>query len=386
MDLRSAIRGDPSLMTRSVATHRWRLHLSDSIYRGPRRGSQTSCIVQHLGTAGASLKAAFLDAPDVIHVRTTPDVAPDAGDALIEIRAVGICGTDLSIAHGRIPVTYPRVLGHEIVGELIDPGTTGLPRGANVLVDPGLSCGRCRQCREGRTNICTDAGLLGRDVDGGLRELLPMPSTHVHAVPAHVPVSIAPMVQVLATCVHGQRLLPIRAGETVAVVGLGVTGLLHVQLSKEAGTTVVGITRNPDKRALAERLGADVTLAADGNEVAEVARIVGDVDVVIECAGRVSTLARAIEVARVGGRILAYGVIGRGAEGSLPYYDLYYKELAIAWARSALPRDFDEALDLVARHRIALEPLVSARFGLEDTADAFAAASRPDALKILIDV
>jgi L-iditol 2-dehydrogenase len=346
----------------------------------------TSCIVQHLATPGASLKAAFLEGPGEFDVRTTADVAPHEGEALISVGAVGICGTDLSIAHGLIPVAYPRVLGHEVVGELIDPGTTQIPAGTNVLVDPGLSCGTCTQCREGRTNICTNAGLLGRDADGGLRDFLPIPSTHVHPVPPGADVSIAPMVQVLATCVHGQRLLPIKARETVAVVGLGVTGLLHVQLSKHAGATVVGITRSSEKRALAERFGADLTVPADGDEVAEVRRLVGDVDVVIECAGLVSTLARSIDIARVGGRILAYGVIGRGAEGSLPYYDLYYKELAIVWARSALPSDFDEALDLFAGGRIVLEPLVSARFRLEATAEAFGAAFAPGALKVLIDV
>jgi len=342
--------------------------------------------VQHLATPGASLKAAFLDGPNEFEVRTTADAVPHDGEALIRVRVVGICGTDLSIADGQIPVDYPRVLGHEVVGELSDPGTTELAAGTNVLVDPGLSCGTCRQCHEGRTNICTNAGLLGRDMDGGLRDLLPVPSTHVHPVPPDVEISIAPMVQVLATCVHGQRLLPIRSGETVVVVGLGVTGLLHVQLSKQAGATVVGITRSAEKRALAERLGADVTVPADGGELAEVRRLVGDVDVVVECAGLVSTLARSVELARVGGRILAYGVIGRRAEGSLPYYDLYYKELVIVWARSALPRDFDESLDLVAGGRIVLEPLVSARFRLENTAEAFEAASGPDALKILIDV
>lgn len=342
--------------------------------------------MQNLAISGGTLRAAFLDRPGVIDVRTTADPEPTADEASIRVRAVGICGTDLNIANGQIPVAYPRVLGHEIVGELVDPGRTGLAAGTIVLVDPGLSCGTCPQCREGRTNICTNGGLLGRDADGGLRELLPIPSTHVHPVPQHVDDRVAPMVQVLATCVHGQSLLPIAPGETVAIVGLGVTGLFHVQLAKQAGATVVGITRSAEKRALAERLGADVTVPAEGREVADVWRAVGDVDVVIECAGLVSTLARSIELARVGGRILAYGVIGHGAEGSLPYYDLYYKELAIAWARSALPQDFEVALDLVADGHVVFEPLVSARFPLEDSTEAFAAAAAPGALKILIDV
>jgi L-iditol 2-dehydrogenase len=343
--------------------------------------------VHHLATPGGTLRAAVLERPDVIRVRTTADDAePTDGNALVRVRAVGICGTDLSIASGKIPVAYPRVLGHEVVGDLVDPSASGLDVGTPVLVDPGLSCGTCTQCREGRTNICTRGGLLGRDSDGGLRDLLRVPATHLHALAASVDTATAPMVQVLATCVHAERLLRLAPGETVAVIGLGVTGLLHVQLAKLQGARVVGITRSSEKRSLAEALGADRTFAADGDEVAAVGREVGEIDAVIECAGLVPTLARAVEIARVGGRILAYGTIGHGAEGSLPYYDLYYKELAIIGARSATPEDFVTSIDLVAAGRVHLEPLVSERFPLDDVADAFRAASSSGALKILVDV
>ena len=342
--------------------------------------------MHHLAATGGPLRAAFLERPGDVEVRSADDVEPREGEAVIRVGAVGICGTDLSIAHGKIPVVYPRILGHEVVGELVDPGGTGLAAGTPVLVDPGLSCGTCVQCREGRTNICTDAGLLGRDVDGGLREMLAIASKHVHAVPTAIEIKVAPLVQVLATCVHAQRLMTIAPGQTVAVLGLGVTGLLHVQLAGIRGATVVGITRSADKRELAETLGADVTIAADGGEAAAAARAVGDIDVVIECAGLVPTLATAVEMVRVGGRILAYGTIGRGAEGSLPYYDLYYKELAIVGARSALPEDFVDSLQMVGDGRVQLAPLVSHRFPLERAADAFEAASGSAALKVLIDV
>jgi L-iditol 2-dehydrogenase len=342
--------------------------------------------VHHPAIPGGPLRAAVLERPDDIQVRPADDAEPSDGEALLRVRAVGICGTDLSIAHGKIPVSYPRVLGHEVVGEVVDPGAAAVPAGATVLVDPGLSCGTCTQCREGRTNICTRGGLLGRDTDGGLRDLLPVPATHVHELPSSVDATTAPMVQVLATCVHAQRLLPIAPGETVAVLGLGVTGLLHVQLAALRGARVLGITRSREKRALAEELGADRTFAADGTEAEAVATAVGEVDVVIECAGLVPTLARAVELARVGGRILAYGTIGHGADGSLPWYDLYYKELAIVGARSATPEDFVTSIDLVATGRVRLDPLVSERFPLDDVARAFDAASSSGALKILVDV
>jgi L-iditol 2-dehydrogenase len=329
------------------------------------------------------LRAAFLERPGVIQVRTAEDVRPAEGQAVIRVRAVGICGTDLGIAHGKIPVTYPRVLGHEVVGELIDPGQTSLDRGTTVLVDPGLSCGRCQQCREGKTNICTNAGLLGRDADGGLRELLAVPPTHVFEVPSTIEPAIAPMIQVLATCVHGHRRVPITPGETVAVLGLGVTGLLHVQIAKQRGARVVAITRTAAKREIAASFGADMTVVSEDGEVAEV---VGDVDVAIESAGTVATLAHAVEIVRVGGRILAFGTIGRGATGSIPYYDLYYKELDIIGARSAVPADFVDAVEMVASGKVPLEPLVSARFDLDRIRDAFAAAASSGSLKIFVDV
>jgi L-iditol 2-dehydrogenase len=325
------------------------------------------------------VRAAFLDEPHRFGIREQALPAPTAGEALVRVRAVGICGTDVSIAAGKIPVETPRVLGHEVVGDLVVVGDSAIEPGATVLVDPGLSCGRCPQCREGRTNICTRAGLLGRDHDGGLRELLPVPSTHVHTVPASIDPLVAPLLQVLATCVHAQRLVPIRPADRVAVLGLGVTGLLHVQLAAHRGATVTGITRSATKRELAVSLGAERTIAPNGDGGS-------DFDVVIESAGLVETLARAIDLSRVGGRILAYGTIGRSAEGPLPFYELYYKELTLVGARSARPEDFVTSIALAADGRVQLEPLVSDRFGLDQTATAFTTAASSSTLKVLIDV
>jgi threonine dehydrogenase-like Zn-dependent dehydrogenase len=150
---------------------------------------------------------------------------------VVRAESVGICGTDLSIHAGKIPVDYPRVMGHEIVGTVYGAGG-GLDEGTTVLVDPGIACGRCRQCLEGRTNICTAGWLIGRDRDGGLREQMTVPESNVHPLPDGLDPGIAPMLQVLATCVHAQRRTDVFPDESVVVLGLGVTGLLHLQLAK----------------------------------------------------------------------------------------------------------------------------------------------------------
>lgn len=304
----------------------------------------------------------------------------------MQVESVGICGTDLSIYAGKIPVAYPRVMGHEIVGTLRTAGA-GLDQGARVLVDPGIACGRCRVCREGRTNICTAGWLIGRDRDGGLRELVNVPASNVHPLPAGLDPAAAPMIQVLATCVHAQRRTPLFPDDSVVILGLGVTGLLHLQLAKVRGARrVIGTTRSAPKLALARTLGADLTVEADGTEVDAVAEALpGGADLVIECVGTVDALARAMTMARTGGRILAYGTMTE-TSGELPFYDLYHKELSVIGARSARVEDFPVAIDAVASGRVRLDPLVSGRHPFDDVETAIREAGVPGALKVLVDV
>ena len=302
------------------------------------------------------------------------------------MEAVGICGTDLSIHAGKIPVAYPRVMGHEIVGTLRTP-MDGVRVGERVLVDPGIACGRCRQCREGRTNICTAGWLVGRDLDGGLRELMTVPASNVHPLPGGLDPATAPLLQVLATCVHAQRRTRIFPDEGVVILGLGVTGLLHLQLAKLRGARLlIGTTRSAPKLALARTLGADLTIAADGTEVDAVAEALpGGADLVIECVGTVDALARAMTMARTGGRILAYGTMTE-TSGELPFYDLYHKEISVIGARSARVEDFPLAIDAVASGRVRLDPLVSGRHPFDDVDAAMREAGVPGALKVLVDV
>jgi L-iditol 2-dehydrogenase len=305
---------------------------------------------------------------------------------VVRVESVGICGTDLSIHAGEIPVDYPRVMGHEIVGTVISDGR-GNEVSPRVLVDPGIACGDCRQCREGRTNICTAGGLIGRDRDGGLRTLMAVPASNVHELPEGLDPGTAPMLQVLATCVHAQRRARVYPGEGVVVLGLGVTGLLHLQLAKLGGAgPLIGITRSAAKLALARELGADLTIAADGSETPKVAAALpGGADLVIECVGTVGAFARAIEMVRIGGRILAYGTMTE-TSGEVPFYELYHKEISVIGARSARVEDFPMAIDAVASGRVVLDALVSGRFPIDDVDEAILAAGAPGALKVLVDV
>ncbi|HSJ51382.1 MAG TPA: alcohol dehydrogenase catalytic domain-containing protein, partial [Actinomycetota bacterium] len=195
----------------------------------------------------------------------------------IAVDAVGICGTDVGIYRGKIPVSYPRVLGHEVVGRTLAAVEDGPPMGTRVIVDPNVSCGRCARCLEGRQNLCPFGGLLGRDLDGALGPVLSAPVTNLHLLPETVADHLAPLIQVLTTCVHGHRLVEIFPGDAVVVLGLGVTGLLHLQLAKMRGADpVIGVTRDESRLRLARELGASVTIpAGEAAVVAEVREATG---------------------------------------------------------------------------------------------------------------
>jgi threonine dehydrogenase-like Zn-dependent dehydrogenase len=203
--------------------------------------------------------------------------------------------------------------------------------------------------------------LIGRDTHGGFAEYVSAPASHVFPLPASIDSRSGPLIQVLTTCVHAQRQIQIFPGESVVVFGLGVTGQLHVQLAKaRGGSPVIGVTRSADKRALAETLGADLTIPG-GDGVIEAVRDATEgrgPDVIVETTGVLSSLATAIRMVRPGGRILSFGII-TAKDGALPFYDLYFKEIALINARVAKSEDYPSAIAMVERGTIRLAPLVS---------------------------
>jgi 2-desacetyl-2-hydroxyethyl bacteriochlorophyllide A dehydrogenase len=306
------------------------------------------------------MKAMVLTAPSELVLE---DVAqPDAGTrhVLVRVTHSGICGTDYKIFKGAIPVAYPRIMGHEMAGEVVDPGDSSFKAGDRVLIDPELYCGNCFHCRIGQTHLCPKGSLLGRDANGGFAEFLGAPASQVYRLPDTVDRRQAPMIQVLTTCLHAQRQIDIFPGEYVVVLGLGVTGQLHVQLAKARGATVIGITRSKDKLALAETLGADITIQGGDDAVQKLREATEGrgADAIIETTGAISQLASAVHMARSGGRILMFGII-TVKEGALPFYDLYYKELALINARVAKGEDYPACIGLVERGTVRLEPLIS---------------------------
>jgi 2-desacetyl-2-hydroxyethyl bacteriochlorophyllide A dehydrogenase len=290
---------------------------------------------------------------------------PDPHQVLVRVTHSGICGTDYKIYSGGIPVRYPRVMGHEMAGEVVEAGSAAgdvaLRPGDRVIIDPQLYCGDCFHCRIGQTHLCPHGMLIGRDTNGGFADYVAAPANHAFGLPDSIDTRNAPLIQVLTTCLHAQQQINIVPGEAVVVFGLGVTGQLHVQLAKARGASpVIGVTRSADKRALAQKLGADATIPGGENAISQVrdATEGRGADVVIETTGVLASVASAIHMARSGGRLLLFGII-TAKEGVLPFYDLYFKELALISARVARSEDYPAAIALVQSGEVQLEPLVS---------------------------
>jgi 2-desacetyl-2-hydroxyethyl bacteriochlorophyllide A dehydrogenase len=306
------------------------------------------------------MKAMVLRAPSDLALSEVaqPDVPP--GHVLVRITHSGLCGTDLKIYKGSIPARYPLIMGHEMVGELAN--------GDRVIIDPVLYCGTCFHCRLGQTNLCAAGGLIGRETNGGFAEYAAVPAAQVFRLPDSLDIRIAPLIQVATTCLHAQRLGSVSLGESVAVLGLGVSGQLHVQLAKARGASkVIGISRSRFKNDLALQLGADVAIESGPATVARVLEETDGLgaDVVIECTGVMRSIADAIRMTRFGGRVLLFGITS-ATSGELPFYDLYFKELTLINNRAATAQDFPVMIDLVARGAVHLEPLVTHRMALDE--------------------
>jgi len=332
------------------------------------------------------MKAVRVLGPGELELADVAEPSPD-GQILVRSRQVGICGTDTKIVAGKIPVSYPRIVGHELVGEVVSaPVESPFGEGDRVLVDPGVACGWCAMCLAGRTNICLNGGLLGRDVDGVFTEYVAAPVSRLVAVPPTIGDTESGLLQVLGTCVHAVKKLSAFPGQVAAVIGLGVSGQLISQLLTLQGVNVVGITRSEWKRKLAGGAGAVATAdPSDATEaVAEITEGLGPA-IVVEAVGTEQTLAQSISLAATGAEILVFGTLTGAGEG-LPYYDLYHKELTLHNPRAALIGDYSDAVSLAASGLLKLEPIVTHVLRLDEASKAFELVHDPSSLKVLMTV
>ncbi len=339
------------------------------------------------------MRAAVLEAPRKLEIveRRKPGAGP--GEAVVHTAATAVCHTDLSIYKGEHPgVRYPVVMGHESTGVIdsVGEGVSALKPGQHVIINPIITCGHCDQCKRGAGNLCRNAGLFGREVEGSLSEYVKLPSRYLHVLPPGLPLERATLIETLATVRHAQQRVGIGSGESVVVLGMGTAGLLHVRLAVLTGAMpVIAVSRTKWKLDMAGRMGAHHIVEAPLEKaVGEVKRLTGGkgADVVVDAAGGAATLAAAIDMLRPGGRLSAFSISHEPVRG-FSTFPLYFGEISIIGSRALTPQDMNSSIDLVASGAVDVDGFISARYRLADAAAAFEEYERNPSrvLRIVID-
>ena len=311
------------------------------------------------------MKAVVIEKPDSVSVKQIADPTPGSGEAIIKVEACGICGTDIHVIRGEFaPTRYPIVPGHEFCGEVVAIGgeVRNIKIGDFVAVDPSLFCGRCRQCRAGRFNLCENWNAIGvGSADGASAEFVAVPSANAFPLPSDLPRHYGALVEPLSCAVHGLDMVDVKVAEDYLIYGAGTMGLLLAQLAKDAGASRVEmVERNPKRHELALRLAADrVAVSAD-----ELDRPQGW-DVVIDATGVVPAIEDGIRRVARGGTFLMFGVANADATATFSPFRVYNDEIKIIGSMAVL-HSFERALSLLAKGVVDCEAMITNRFKLDD--------------------
>jgi 2-desacetyl-2-hydroxyethyl bacteriochlorophyllide A dehydrogenase len=330
--------------------------------------------------------AAVLHGPRDLRVLASPDPVADGDQVVVRVAAAGLCGTDYSIWSGDRPVAYPRIMGHEFLGDVVAVarGVTRVAVGDRVVVEPNYSCGRCPLCAEGNRNLCLSRTAVGIDADGGFAELARVPARCCWSVPAGLAEDDALLAEPLAVVVRAVQRGGVRPGETAAVLGAGTLGLLALQVLRARGARVLVVSRTPRRFELARRLGAEATHVAGEGALETTARAFSGregVDLVVETAGTPEAAGHALSLVRPAGRIVLTGL--PHAAAPLSIFTIVRREVSIIGSM-IYQDEFPEAVRLLAEGRVRGAPLITHRFGLDAIAQAFVAHRDPASIKVAV--
>jgi 2-desacetyl-2-hydroxyethyl bacteriochlorophyllide A dehydrogenase len=310
------------------------------------------------------VKAVIFEEPGRIEVTRVADPTPDPSDAILQVEACGICGTDLHLLQGDISqARYPIVPGHEFCGEVVAVGreVSNLRVGDFVAVDPNLPDGTCQFCRMGRTNLCENYRALGVTLNGACAELVSVPSENAFALPTDIPRRWGTLVEPLSCAVHGFDQIGMRLASSYLIYGAGTMGLLLAQLARHAGPSQVDmVDKNPARFELARQVAADRT-APSADEFDRP----GGWDVVIDATGAVGAIDDGIRRVRPGGTFLVFGVASADAKATFSPFNIYRNEIKIIGSMAVL-QSFERALALLVRGVIDSEAMITHRFPLDD--------------------
>ena len=325
-----------------------------------------------------------------------PAPSLEAGEVLVRIRSVTICASDLHIYSegnvGGVSWNEPFIPGHEAAGVIEDANGEAFEPGVDVVLDPAAPCGRCDFCAERLFHLCSYLKFLDLPpVHRAMCELVAWPSDRVFAIPASIDVLDAPLIEPLSVAVHAVELARRVRDRSVLVVGCGAIGLLAIQVAKFQGAkTIIATDLISGRLEIAHELGADETIQVEPNDADAAAGLVIEatngrgVDVVFEAAGPPAALQQCLSALRSTGKAVVIGIPSHD-EYRLQPSTIRRRELSLCFVRRQ-NENYPEALDLVASGQVRLGPILTHRFPLERTQEAFdlAEGKRKGAVRVAV--
>lgn len=344
------------------------------------------------------MRAAVFHEPGRIEVTDVPIPALEPGDVLMRVRAASICGTDLRImkhGHFKIPAGTPRVLGHEVAGEIaqVGDGVSDYRVGDRVSITPNVGCGHCEMCVQGLNQLCPTYDAFGITLDGGFEEYMRVPSWAIARgnlvpLPDAVPFDKAALMEPAACCLHGQRKIDVGPGDDVLIIGAGPIGCLHTLIAKRRGARrVIVANRRQSRLDIAATMGADVLVNVTDTDLhEEIMRLTEGrgVDVVITCVSNPEVIASATDLLARLGRLNVFSGLGDAARPAIDVNALHYRELVMTGTTGASNKDYRDVLDLLGGDDVDLSPIISQRFSVEDIQAALDHAASGAGMKPLI--
>ena len=333
-------------------------------------------------------QASVLYAPHDIRTEERPMPQPGPKEVLVEIKAVGVCGSDVHYyEHGRIGpyvVREPLILGHEASGVVVGLGSevTKHYNGERVALEPGVPCGACRECRAGRYNLCPDVRFFATPpIDGAFTNFVTIHEDFAFALPDTLSDDAGALIEPLSVGVWASRKANLQGGEHVLVTGAGPIGLLAMQAALALGATTVTIADiNPRRLEVAQQTGATRALNVAEQPLAQAGI---EADVLIECTGNPQVVLDGIRTLRPAGRAVMVGM-GPGDEVSVPMAFIQNREITLT-GTFRYANTYPTAIALAAAGRVNLEAIVSGHYGLGDAEHALQASRRdPGSIKAMV--
>ncbi|TDQ58083.1 hypothetical protein EDC45_1155 [Mesocricetibacter intestinalis] len=318
----------------------------------------------------AKINSIYLSKPGEVSIKSVDYPLKKENEVLIKVESMGICGSDIGAYRGTNPlVTYPRILGHEIVGTILETGI-GIPKNINigdrVIVDPYIYCGSCYPCSIGKTNCCEKLQVIGVHTNGGMQQVITHPARLITKVPSNIPLNNLPLAEPLTIALHALHRTKVKEGEHVVIIGAGAIGLMAALSAYIYKAIPILIDVLDQRLDYAHSIGIKNIINPNNENAEEKIKQITKgrmAEVVIEASGANISIQNTLKYASFAGRIALTG--WPKTETPLPTNLITFKELNIYGSRTS-KGEFEEALNLISEGKINADNIISKTISFDE--------------------